>query len=190
MDKDLIVANAKEVRLKKSITLRQACELLEKCREKGENVYIDFQGRRLYSEFDDFDSCYLKITGKNYEEFQRYQRAWLEVELYQANQARLEKMYELIEGGKIILTREMYYEWESLVKGYMGSHCGEELDIALDIMQTLKDGVIDEAYFRFLRKTEYLTYNQTEFILSVIERFCEKGKEFTRRVKGEPESEM
>ena len=50
--------------------LDDVIRIFEKCKNENKNVYVKFSGQKLYSLIDNRDSCYKKVTGKTYEEFQ------------------------------------------------------------------------------------------------------------------------
>ena len=45
-------------------TLDDAIRILQIAKINSKNIYILFNGVKLYSQFDNTDSCYKKITGK------------------------------------------------------------------------------------------------------------------------------
>ena len=49
--------------------LEEVIAALKEAKENGNNFYIEFQGQKLYSLFDDENSCYVKITGQTREEY-------------------------------------------------------------------------------------------------------------------------
>ncbi len=50
-------------------TLDKATEVLSKAKASNKNIYIVLNGKKLYSQLDNIDSCYLKITGKTKKAF-------------------------------------------------------------------------------------------------------------------------
>ena len=49
--------------------ISSAVKELNRYKERGELVYGEFNGQELYSDIDDLDSAYKKITGKTKAEF-------------------------------------------------------------------------------------------------------------------------
>lgn len=54
---------AKKMDMLFSKGLDEAIEYLEECRQRGENVYIDFNGHLLYSADITVDGAYLEVVG-------------------------------------------------------------------------------------------------------------------------------
>ncbi len=50
-------------------TLDKATEVLSNAKAKNKNIYVIFNGQKLFSQFDNVDSCYKKITGKTKKQF-------------------------------------------------------------------------------------------------------------------------
>lgn len=48
----------------------EAIDALEQARKLGLNVYINFNGRYLYSLLDDSESCQIKVCGRKVEQAQ------------------------------------------------------------------------------------------------------------------------
>ena len=54
---------AKKMDMLFSKGLDEAIEYLQECRQRGENVYIDFNGHYLYSADITVDGAYLEVVG-------------------------------------------------------------------------------------------------------------------------------
>lgn len=50
-------------------TLDNVTEVLKKAKANNKNIYVIFNGHKLFSQFDNVDSCYKKITGKTKKQF-------------------------------------------------------------------------------------------------------------------------
>ena len=57
--------------------LDNAVKLLNDARAEGRNIYIEFNGQKLYSLLDDEDSCYMKVVGTTKKEFEQKRQRWL-----------------------------------------------------------------------------------------------------------------
>lgn len=87
---------------------------LELAKQKGENVYIEFHGKKLYSLIDNEESCYLKVTGETKTEFEKNQRN--EMVLYrkkclERKIAFLDEFEENLERGKEVLPSTRHAAW-------------------------------------------------------------------------------
>lgn len=77
MNEELIKATATEYQGWTS-TLKEAVRVLLKAKIFGENIYIDFNGHRLYSLLDDENSCFMKVLGKSKQQREEDRIKWLE----------------------------------------------------------------------------------------------------------------
>lgn len=45
-------------------SLDNAAAILSEAKAKSKNIFIYFNGKKLFSQLDNLDTCYLKVTGK------------------------------------------------------------------------------------------------------------------------------
>ena len=64
----------REIQLEFGGNIDSAMKLLNEYKAKNELVFINFNGHELYSDIDDLDSAYVKVTGKTKEQFDEEQR--------------------------------------------------------------------------------------------------------------------
>lgn len=69
MNKDRLKSEAEEVHFWGSID--KAVRKLAKYKSQNKNVYLTCRGKKLYSLFDDENSCYMSIFGKTKSEYLR-----------------------------------------------------------------------------------------------------------------------
>ena len=69
MNKDRLKSEAEEVHFWGSID--KAVRELAKYKSQNKNVYLTCRGKKLYSLFDDENSCYMRIFGKTKGEYLR-----------------------------------------------------------------------------------------------------------------------
>ena len=79
-------------------TIKEAVEYLVDCRNKGESVCIDFNGKKLYSADVTLESAYLQITGLTREESNNAKREMMAAETEEQEQAIAEKYNALKQG--------------------------------------------------------------------------------------------
>lgn len=151
-----------------------------------ELVCGSFNGQMLYSDIDDLDSAYKKITGKTKSEFDAEQKA--ENDRYKEQQQKhKEAIPELtkqwIEKGKVILDEKYLELWEKCVPIRLGDlYQGMELGNCLEIVEQLNKG-------EELEKVKPLIENQGHsgmsfgLVCSMINSFCDRGTEFTSYVR-------
>ena len=166
--------------------ITSAIEKLKPFKESGELVYGEFNGKKLYSDIDDLNSAYLKITGKTKEECDELDRVWQEE--YQAEKKKHEdSIPELtkhwIEKGNIILDEKYRDEWAKCVPIRLDDlYRGMELGATLDIVLELNNNCT-------LEKAKEIIDNQGHSGMSyslvclMVKSFCERGNEFYSFVK-------
>lgn len=155
-------------------------ELLE-FQKRGESVFIDFNGHKLYSCDVTVDSAYLEVCGKTKEESDKT------IEEYLANIEKKEKeakakaeakIPEWIKRGEGFIYPERAEEWKKCVEAKAASdYYGKDLDEAIEIMEKLESGAtLDEA--------KELLYSQNHFVAwyrmvrNIIFEFAKRGPEF------------
>lgn len=164
-------------------TLDNAAAELAEQKKKGNNVYIDFNGKKIYSMLDDVDSCYQKVCGCTKAEFEERQRKWHEE--YEAREkiekAEAEaKIPEWIEKGKKYIYPQRILNWKECVPIRAGDlYHGRDLDNALDIMELLENGgSIEEA--RQMIESQGHSGASYGIVRSMILTFSKRGPEFVR----------
>ena len=145
-----------------------------------------FNGQMLYSDVDDLDSAYKKITGKTKAEFDADRKA--ENDKYKEDQQKhKEAIPELtkvwIGKGKAILDEKYLELWNKCVPIRLGDlYQGMELGNCLEIVEQLNKG-------EELEKVKPLIENQGHsgmsfgLVCSMVNSFCDRGTEFTSYVK-------
>ena len=104
----------KEIEFGLAIGIKEAIEELNKHKEKNELVFGIFNGEKLFSDIDDLNSAYKKITGKTKSEFDNYikkQQDDYEEEQRKYKEAIPELTKEYIEKGKNILDDKYLELW-------------------------------------------------------------------------------
>ena len=108
----------KKIELELGGNIDSAIKLLNEYKAKNELVFINFNGEKLYSDIDDLDSAYVKVTGKTKEQFDEYQR--LRYEKYEEEKRKHEESIpeltkEWINKGNEILDKEYHELWNECV---------------------------------------------------------------------------
>ena len=185
MNEELIKATATEYQGWTS-TLKEAVRVLLKAKIFGENIYIDFNGHRLYSLLDDENSCFMKVLGKSKQQREENRIKWLEN--YEKEQEENKKQAERkipawIERGNKLIYPQRQETWKDCVK--IRAHDlynGMELDNALDTMECLENGGTIEEANKILEDANHsgMSYGIT---LSIIVSFSKRGPEFYKAVR-------
>lgn len=167
-------------------TLGEAVEILDQHKKSQKNIFIEFNGKKLYSLLDDENSCYMKVVGKPRQQFEEDRRKW--IENYQKKQEEAEKqaeskMPEWIERGNKLIYPQREETWKDCVdiRAHDLYH-GIELENALDVMECLENGRTIEEANKILEDANHsgMSYGVT---LSIIVSFSKRGPEFYRAVK-------
>lgn len=147
-----------------------------------ELVCGSFNGQMLYSDIDDVDSAYVKITGKTKAECDEAER--VRQEEYQEQKRKHEEAIpeltkEWIEKGKKVLDEKYLELWNKCVPIRLADlYQGMELGHCLEIVEQLNKG-------EELEKVKPLIENQDHSGMSfglvclMISSFCDRGKEFS-----------
>lgn len=149
--------------------------------EEGVNVYVDFNGHKLYSLLDNADSCYKKVTGKTKEEFEEAERKWREE--YRRKEAEESAKAEAaipsyIEAGKGIVYPQKLDEWEKCVRGRVSDlYHGADLANAIEAMKELeKTGDFAKAK----KVIDNANHSGASYgmVMRIIVNFSKKGPDF------------
>jgi hypothetical protein len=166
--------------------LTSAVEELIRYKERGELVYGEFNGQKLYSDTDDLDSCFKKVTGKTKAEFDEAER--IRSEEYEAEKRRHEESIpeltkEWIEKGNQILDEKYRELWAKCVPIRLGDlYRGMELKMCLDIVLELNNNCsLEEAKTTI----EGQGHSGMSFglVCSMVKSFCDRGSEFSNFVR-------
>lgn len=163
-----------------------AVKELNQYKERGELVYGEFNGQKLYSDIDDLDSAYKKITGKTKAECDKAeQKRHEEYKEEEKNhkEAIPELTKEWIEKGNAILDEKYRELWAKCVPIRLGDlYRGMELGNCLEIVDQLNKG-------KKLEEVKPLIENQGHsgmsfgLVCSMVKSFCDRGTEFVSFVR-------
>lgn len=162
--------------------IEDAVKELKNYDQKGEKVFITFNGQKLYSDIDTVDTAYQKITGKTKAEFDEAERKRNE-EYQEQKRKHKEVIPELtkqwIEKGNQILDEKYRENWAKCVPIRLGDlYQGMELEMCLDIVIELNNGCT-------LEKAKEIIESQGHsgmsfgLVCSMVKSFCDRGVEFS-----------
>ena len=162
-------------------SIERAMQDLARFKERGEFVFGEFNGQKLYSDVDDLDTAYKKITGKTKADFDAEQKA--ENDRYKEEQRKHKKAIpeltkEWIEKGNVILDEKYHELWAKCVPIRLDDlYQGMELGATLDIVKELNAGCE-------LQKAKTIIEAQGHsgmsfgLVCSMVKSFCDRGQEF------------
>jgi hypothetical protein len=167
-------------------SIERAMQDLTRFKERGELVYGEFNGQKLYSDVDDLDTAYKKITGKTKADFDTEQKA--ENDRYKEEQRKHKEAIpeltkEWIEKGNAILDEKYHETWAKCVPIRLDDlYQGMELGATLDIVKELNAGCE-------LQKAKTIIEAQGHsgmsfgLVCSMVKSFCDRGQEFVSYVR-------
>lgn len=146
----------------------------------------EFNGKMLYSDKDDLDSAYKKITGKTkaeYDEAERLRQEEYEREKREHEEAIPKLTKEWIEKGNAILDDKYHELWAKCVPIRLGDlYRGMELGCTLDIVKELNNGCDFEVAKTIITEQGHSGMS-FGLVCSMIKAFCYRGEEFVNHVK-------
>lgn len=161
-------------------------EAVKELKSHKDLVCGTFNGEILYSDIDDMDSAYKKLTGKTKAEFDEAERQ-RQIEYKREKQEHEEAIPKLtiewVEKGKKILDEKHHELWTKIVPIRLGDlYRGMELGNCLEIVEQLNKGTK-------LEEVKPLIENQGHsgmsfsLVCSMVKSFCDRGSEFVNYVK-------
>jgi len=154
-------------------------------KEQKEPSFINFNGKKLYSDKDDIDSAYKKVTGKTKREFDEAAR--IRNEEYEDRQRKHKEAIpqltkEWIEKGNNILHKNYHELWAKLVPIRLnGMYNGMELSASLDIINKLNANCNLEQAKELIDSQGHSGMSYT-LVCRMVRELCDRGKEFEKLV--------
>lgn len=159
---------------------------LSNYKEKDQLVSVEFNGQKLYSDIDDLDSAYKKITGKTKSEFdeaRRKESEKYEEELRKHTESIPDLTVEWIEKGKKVLDKKYLDLWNKCVPIRLSDlYRGFELGACLEIIEKLNEGCDLETAKKIIQDQGHSGMS-FGLVRSMVKSFCERGEEFSNFVK-------
>ena len=176
----------KEIELELGGNIDSAIKLLNEYKAKNELVFITFNGEELYSDIDDLDSAYVKVTGKTKEQLDEYKRLIhdkYEEEKRKHEESIPELTKEWINKGNEILDKEYHELWNKCVPIRLSDlYRGMELGACLDIVKELNNNCsLDEA--KAIIDNQGHSGMSYSLVRSMVKSFCKRGNEFLNHTK-------
>jgi len=140
-----------------------------------------FNGQILYSDIDDMDSAYKKVTGSTKSEFDEARR--IENEKYQQEKKEHEEAIpkltiEWVEKGKKILDKKHHELWTKIVPVRLGDlYQGMELGNCLEIVEQLNKGAELEEVKPLIENQRHSGMSFS-LVCSMVREFADRGNEF------------
>ena len=154
---------------------------VKELKEHKDLVCGSFNGQMLYSDIDDVDSAFKKITGKTKVEFDA-ERENEHLEYEERKRKHKEAIPELtkewIEKGNAILAEKYRETWAKCVPIRLSDlYEGMELGATLDIVKELNAGCELEAAKAIIEEQGHSGMS-FGLVCSMVKSFCDRGAEF------------
>ena len=154
---------------------------VKELKEHKDLVCGSFNGQMLYSDIDDVDSAFKKVTGKTKSEFDT-EREKEHLEYEERKRKHKESIPELtnewIEKGKTILAEKYHETWCKCVPIRLSDlYEGMELKATLDIVKELNAGC-DLKTAKEIIEGHGHSGMSFDLVCSMVKSFCDRGAEF------------
>lgn len=176
----------REIEFNGGESIESAIKKLNEHKKKGELVLGTFNGQKLYSDVDNIDSAYKKITGKTKAEFDELQR--IEHEKYEAREKKHkdsipELTKQWIEKGNAILDKQYHEVWAKCVPIRLGDlYHGMELGATLEIVKELNAGCELDKAKKIIAEQGHSGMS-FGLVCSMVRDFCNRGAEFVSFIR-------
>ena len=144
-----------------------------------------FNGNMLYSDVDDINSAYEKITGKTKDQFDADVKAEndrYKEELRKHEEAIPELTKEWISKGESILDTKYHEIWKKCVPIRLGDlYRGMELGCTLEIVEKLNEGCELDTVKTIIESQGHSGMS-FGLVCSMVKSFCDRGSEFIKEV--------
>lgn len=163
-----------------------AIAVLSKAKNENKNIYIDFNGIKLYSFLDDEDSAYKKVVGMSKYEWGEAKKKWhskyLESVKIEKQDAEA-KIPEWINRGNLLIYPQREEEWiERVYARARESYHGADLENALQVMEFLsKNGSFAKAK-KILNSAGHSGASYS-VVIRIIADFAKNGPEFIKFIE-------
>jgi hypothetical protein len=153
---------------------------------KHKNSYCEFNGHKLYSDKDDVNSAYIKVTGKtkkaNDASLKKAHDRYVSEEKKHKEQIP-DSTKKWTDRGEKVLDKKYIKLWKKCVPIRLSDlYNGMELGCCLDIVKELNKNCDLEKAKKIIEKQGHSGMSFS-LVCSMVRSFCNRGKEFVEYVK-------
>lgn len=169
------------------ITLGESIDsAVKRMKSAGEPVSVEFNGVMLYSDIDDVDSAYKKVTGMT--------KAELDAEIQKEHERYLEEekrhkdsiprlIKEWVEKGCSVLDEKYHDSWQKCVPIRLNDlYRGMELRCCLDIVKELNNGCTLESAKKMIEMQDHSGMSFS-LVCLMVGHYCDRGADFVSHVR-------
>jgi len=176
----------KEIQFEAGTNIESAINTLLEYQKFGEKVFGSFNGHKLYSDIDDIDSAYKKVTGKTKAENDKADKK-RDSEYEEQKRKHKESIPELtkewVEKGKNVLDKKYLPLWNECVPIRLDDlYKGMELGDCLEIVTELNKGCKLDVAKKILEKQGHSGMS-FGLVCSMVRSFCDRGNDFVNYIK-------
>jgi len=150
-------------------------KVLQEYQERGESVYVEYNGVKLYSADITVDGAYKAVVGETKAEFDEGVRE--DSEKFKESQEKRrvkaeQNMSEWIERGEKLIPPEKQEAWKKYVEESVGSKRfrGEDVQVVLDIIEKFVSGTSQEQINKLMAEHEF-EGAMREYVRQVVKEF-------------------
>ena len=145
--------------------------MLLAAKERGEKVYAEYNGQVFYSDIVTMSDIYHDIVLNN-------KKSYVSNSEEQDNDSAIRKVPEWISEGQVLIRSSKFAFWqETVMKRSIDLYKGKDLEVFLDIMRNMRDGVCMDDIVSSYMKTGYSEVFRA-FVNFLIKEFSDKSEEF------------
>ncbi len=145
--------------------------MLLAAKERGEKVYAEYNGQVFYSDIVTMSDIYNDIVLNN-------KKSYASNSKEQNNDSAIRKVPEWISEGQVLIRSNKLAFWqETVMKRSIDLYKGKDLEVFLDIMRNMRDGVCMDDIVSSYIKAGYSEVFRA-FVNFLIKEFSDKSEEF------------
>ncbi len=145
--------------------------MLLAAKERGEKVYAEYNGQVFYSDIVTMSDIYHDIVLNN-------KKSYVSNSEEQDNDSAIRKVPEWISEGQVLIRSSKFAFWqETVMKRSIDLYKGKDLEVFLDIMRNMRDGVCMDDIVSSYMKAGYSEVFRA-FVNFLIKEFSDKSEEF------------
>ena len=145
--------------------------MLLAAKERGEKVYAEYNGQVFYSDIVTMSDIYNDIVLNN-------KKSYVSNSKEQNNDSAIRKVPEWISEGRVLIRSNKLAFWqETVMKRSIDLYKGKDLEVFLDIMRNMRDGVCMDDIVSSYIKAGYSEVFRA-FVNFLIKEFSDKSEEF------------
>lgn len=159
--------------------LEDVANFLFEARLSGENIAYKFNGKNLYSKYDNPDVCFIKVCGYTVKEHQIVKAKLLQ-EYENKTKEAINNIPDWKKRGEGLIYPQRKDNWHKCVESRAKNlYHGLDLVNAIEVMEALEQGKTIEEATKIVNKEKHSACSR-EMVMNIVTLFSKKGPEFYR----------